>query len=127
MLDDPNAIDIIRPNAKDENGDYWDPWEALGLDCMSYNSEIDTAAINVLKGIASEKRYTTDIASKYKIDPLLVEFLQSIFSGSNWCEYGTSPRGCWPIDRDGFHLIIEAWEAYYERHWGEALGEDHGG
>jgi hypothetical protein len=108
------------PNAEDEHGDYWDPWEALGLPCCSYNSKIDQAAIDVLRLVAGpEFIYCTDIAEQTGHSPVLVEMFQGIFSSANWCEYGTSPRGCWPIDRNGFHKIVEAWEAYFERRWGE--------
>jgi hypothetical protein len=115
---DKPISEIIKPNAEDEHGDYWDPWEALGLGCCSYNSELDQAAIDVARCIASEEfMYCTDIAERTGLSPLMVEMFQGIFSSANWCEYGTSPRGCWFIDRDGAPDLVAAWEAYYERHW----------
>jgi hypothetical protein len=115
---DKPVSEIIRPNAEDENGKYWDPWEALGLPCCSYNSDIDENALAVLRGMESAT-YATDIAERTGMSPAHVELLQSIFCSAGWGEYGTSPRGCWPIDRDGFPALIAAWEAYYERQWGE--------
>lgn len=110
------VADIIAPNAEDENGDYWDPWDALGIGCASYNSGIDQNAINVLCGIR-DKLFCDDIAERYGMSALHVELFQSIFCSADWCEYGTSPRGCFPEDREGFPALIAAWEAYFKRRW----------
>lgn len=120
---DKPIAEIIRPNAEDGEGDYWDPWQALNLNCCSYNSEIDQAAIAVIRGMA-EAAYCTVTAERHGLSPVLVELLQSIFCSAEWGEYGTSPRGCWPIDRDGWPAMIAAWEAYYLRQWGEASADD---
>ena len=117
MVHYPTAAEITAPNAEDEDGEYWDPWEALGLRCLSYNSEIDQNAIDVLRGIG-DKLYNSDIAARTGLPAQYVELLQSIFCGSDWCEYGTSPRGCFPM-ADDFPALIAAWEAFYERRWGE--------
>lgn len=117
-MTDKKVAEIIAPNAEDGDGDYWDPWDVLGLHCLSYNSEIDRDAINVLQGI-QDKLYCTDIAEKYAMSSSHVELLQSIFCSANWCEYGTSPRACFAIDRDGFPALIAAWEAYYARQWND--------
>ena len=109
------AVEITAPNQEDWDGSYWDPWESLGLRCCSYNAVIDIAAIRVLESVQAGQ-FGTDIAG---IDPVLVELLKSIFCSHNWCEYGTSPRGCFPMDREGFHLLIDGWKAYYGRKWQE--------
>jgi hypothetical protein len=118
LPNDPRVADIIKPNAEDGDGDYWDPWEALGLGCCSYNSAIDQNALDVLRGMR-DGLYCSDIAERTGMSPGHVELLQGIFCSANWGEYGTSPRGCWPIDREGFPALIAAWEAYFERQWGE--------
>ena len=115
-MSDKKVSDIITPNGEDENGVYWNPWDALGQSCLSYNSEIDAEAISVLRGIAAGK-YCHNIATETGLSPSHVELFQSIFAGAGWCEYGTSPRGCWPIDREGFPALIEAWESYFQRQW----------
>jgi len=117
MRDKP-VSEIIKPNAEDEIGDYWDPWESLGLRCCSYNSEIDAQALEVLRGMAKAE-YCDDIAKRAGMSPSHVELFQSIFCSAGWGEYGTSPRGCWPIDREGFPALIAAWEDYYRRQWNE--------
>lgn len=111
------AAAIVQPNAQGPFEDYWDPWEALRIGCCSYHSAIDVAAIRVLEGIHSGK-YCTDIAHENDLDPLLVEMLQGIFCSADWCEYGSSPRGCFPTDRENFHLLIDGWKTYYKITWG---------
>lgn len=118
MNRDPKISDVIQPNAEDEHGDYWDPWQFLGLHCLSYSSVIDQNAIDVLRGM-QDGLYCTDIAARAGMAPEHVELLQGIICSHNLGEYGTSPRGCWPTDREGFPALIAAWEAYYERQWGE--------
>lgn len=113
---DKKVAEIIAPNEEDGRGEFWDPWTALGISCASYNSEIDAEAIKVLRGIAALK-YCTVIATESGMSPSHVELLQSIFCSAGWCDYGTSPRGCWPIDREGFPALIAAWEVYYQRQW----------
>lgn len=115
-MNDKTVAEIIKPNAEDEDGEYWDPWEALGLACLSYNSEIDENAIAVLEGVQA-RQFNSDIAAATGMTQAHVELFQGIFCSADWCEYGTSPRGCWPIDRDGFPKLIEAWQAYFARHW----------
>lgn len=115
-------MDPLAPNSEDENGDFFDPWEALGMSCCSYNSAIDQQAIDVLRCIR-EKLYCSDIAARIGLTPEHVELFQSMFSSANWCEYGTSPRGCWFVYDYGDNFgdrLIAAWEAYFERHWNES-------
>lgn len=113
--------DPLAPNAEDWDGAYFDPWEAIGLRCCSYNSEIDRRAIDVLREIARpEFTYCNDIAEKLELSPVEVELWQGIFCSANWCEYGTSPRGCWIVHDHGPDFgerLIAAWEAYFERKW----------
>jgi hypothetical protein len=117
MVHYPTAAELTKPNAEDENGEYWDPWETLDQRCLSYSSEIDQNAIDVLRGIR-DKLYCSDIAARTGMSESHVELLQSIFCGKDWAGYGTSPRGCFPM-ADDFRDIITAWEDYYERKWGE--------
>ena len=117
------VADILKPNAEDENGDFWDPWNALGVDCASYSGQVDQDAINVLRGIR-DKLYNSDIAKRYSMAPSHVELLQSIFCSADWCDYGTSPRGCFPTDREGFPALIAGWEGFYLRFWNEPCDSD---
>lgn len=102
---------------------WFDPWKAIGLSCMSYNSIIDRQAIEVLRGIR-DKLYCDDISERYGMHPAHVELFQCMFSSMNWCDYGTSPRGCsfaYDYGDDFGARLIAAWEAYYLRTWGEPV------
>lgn len=110
--------DVTSPNCEDENGPFWDPWEALGIRCCSYSGQNDIDAVLVLEGI-QRHQFNTDIAHDTGMSPSHVELLQGIFCTANWAEYGTSPRGCWPSYHVDFGAIIDGWKAYYERHWEE--------
>ena len=49
-------------------------------------------------------------------------FYTAPFASADWCEYGTSPRGCWFVYDQGENFgarLIAAWEAYFERFWKE--------
>lgn len=110
----------MDPNAEDDNGEYWDPWEALGVNYGGYNSAVDLDGIRVLEGIASGQ-YCTDIAGATGLTPEHVELWQYLFCSARWCDYGTSPRGCFQNYSDKTTLAerVAGWRAYYERHWGE--------
>lgn len=71
----------------------WDFWEEAGLSCVSYNSDIDFDLYRVFCGVI-EKKFNTDLASELKLPEQYVELLQSILCSVGWCDYGTSPRGC---------------------------------
>lgn len=109
---------MIEPNAEDENGPYWDPWEAIEIHCGGYNSEVDADAIAVLKAIRNGG-YVSHIAKETGLSEAHVELWQYIFCSADWCDYGTSPRGCFPMPGIDFPALIAAWETYYERSWGE--------
>lgn len=113
-----SIAEILEPNEEDENGPYWDPWSALGIYCATYNSRIDADALAVLVGI-HKGLFNEEIAAAHVLPEQYVELLQSIFSSAGWCDYGTSPRGCFPSDPVSFPKIIDTWREYYRRTWGE--------
>lgn len=126
------VIDYFAPNTADENGEFWDPWEALGQRFGGYSSEVDDDSIRVLRaikdGLARSRAnepglgfYSTDIAEATGLSASHVELFQYMFCSADWCEYGTSPRGCWFVYDKGENFgerLIEAWETYYLRQWG---------
>lgn len=120
---------FITPNSEDDNGPLWDPWEAIHIPSGGYSGQVDIDAIKILRairdGVLSGRsggeygNYSTKIAKSTGLSDHHVELWQYIFCSAGWCDYGTSPRGCFPdleIDFDG---LIAAWESYYERHWGQ--------
>jgi hypothetical protein len=129
-----DVIDCFAPNAEDDHGEYWDPWDVMRVPLGGYSSEVDGDVIRVLRairtGLANSRAdnaghgfYCTEIAEALGLAPSHVELLQYMFCSAGWCEYGTSPRGCWFVHDKGENFgdrLIEAWEAYYLRHWGES-------
>lgn len=84
----------------------WDFWEEAKIHCASYNSNIDLDLYRVFCGIVA-KKFNTDIAAELKLPPQYVELLQSILCSMSWCDYGTSPRGCF-VDLDHDPEVLRA-------------------
>ncbi|HEY1605579.1 MAG TPA: hypothetical protein VGF77_08260 [Allosphingosinicella sp.] len=118
--------------ALDDNWD--DPWVDLGVPLGGYSSSVDDDILAVLKAIRDGSRrlrqnedgpgnYVTDIAKVTGLSESHIELIQYIFCSCDWCDYGTSPRGCFPnwerFDDDGFDALISRFEAYYRRRWKE--------
>lgn len=118
----PTPAEIFKPNSYncELDKEVWSPWDALGIHLGGYSAATDTDAINVLQGI-QDKLYCDKIAERYNMAPSHVELLQYIFCSANWCEYGTSPRGCFPDysiwGDDGLKPAIEKWKEYYFETW----------
>ena len=91
--------------------DEFDPWEMFPL-YGSYSSEFDEVALTVLKNIA----HTT-----YENENVAHEMFREMLCTKGLCDYGTSPRVCFPTE--GFKQMlpeyIEKWEKYSERMWGD--------
>lgn len=97
----------------------FDPWEKLGR-CGGYNSAVDQQALDVLRCIRRPNTmFCNDIAERLGMTPEHVELFQYLFCSADWCEYGSSPRGCFPMDDAAFEKLIGDWEAYYRAAWGE--------
>jgi glucan biosynthesis protein len=109
----------------DMNEDEWHFWsDEAKLSCVGYSSRLDYDALNVLKGIA-EKKYNTDIAQELGLPEQYVELLQSIFCSVDWCEYGTSPRGCWIDPSKDADELIAKFERYYRDRWSSSEAPSH--
>ena len=122
--------DPLEPNSEDMRGPYWDPWLAMGVPCGGYSSTVDDDALSVLRAIndgtksgragGEYRNYVTEITKTTSLSETHVELYQYLFCSANWCEYGTSPRGCWFVYDygEGFgDRLITAWEEYYQRKW----------
>lgn len=109
---------LAKPTpTKDDLGDseFFDPWEDLISNIYgSYSSESDDLMIEVLEAVRDGK--TFDLI---KEKGFVAEFMLYILAGNGWLEYGTSPRGGWPIHsvKDLWQPLIDKWEEYYEASW----------
>jgi hypothetical protein len=99
-------LDAPLPEDGTEGGcveDQFDPWEDLGL-LGCYSSEFDDLAIAVLADMRD---------NDFREGRLAGEMFRELLCVKGLCEYGTSPRCCWPFGafRDALPAIIQKWEA----------------
>jgi len=95
----------------------WDFWEdEAKINCVAYNSQIDQDLINIFK-LISEGKFNTKIAKELDLPDQYVELMQSILCHADWCDYGTSPRGCWIDHKKDKLELIEKLEKYYFNRW----------
>lgn len=89
----------------------FDPWELFPL-YGSYSSDFDELALDVLRELRDGQK---------KRDDLAAEIFREMLCNLHLCDYGTSPRVCFPTT--GFKTLlpqlIEKWEAYSEHAWRE--------
>lgn len=113
MTEEHEGYDV----SPDEGG--WDFWlHEAKLACVGYSSGIDYHLIAVWRGIMANK-FSTQIAEELNLSGEYVELLQSIFCSADWAEYGTSPRGCWPVYKSDPQAQLEKLLKWYKFRWGE--------
>lgn len=71
----------------------WDFWDEVGLHCAGYSAQIDADLFKVFLGVRAGM-YLTEIAKHFDLPESYVELLQYALCSIGWCDYGTSPRGC---------------------------------
>ena len=101
--------------------DDFDPWDIFPL-YGSYSSAFDDMALQTLTNLRDGHRDGEGLAH---------EMFREILCVKNLCDYGTSPRVCFPTTEfeELLPAFIEKWERYYERAWGTrrstGLGSEH--
>ncbi|RVO41386.1 hypothetical protein CN093_09010 [Sinorhizobium meliloti] len=109
------ALALPLPVSIDDVGceGVFDPWEHVikGIH-GGYSSESDDIMIEVLEAVRDG---TTFELIRQK--GFIAEFMLYVLSGHGLTEYGTSPRGAWPDQRDLWQLLIDKWKAYREVAW----------
>jgi len=109
------TVILAKPMSEDRDMisvDDFNPWEAFPALFGSYSSDFDDCALQVLEDIRDGKFTRTDLAA---------EMFREMLCTANLCDYGTSPRVCFPTREFGALLpsLIEKWKAYYNLQWGE--------
>ena len=89
----------------------FDPWSLFPL-YGSYSSDFDECAIEVLEEL--RERFS-------RRDDLGAEMFREMLCVMGLCDYGTSPRVCWPTPEFSALLpaFIEKWKAYSKLHWSD--------
>lgn len=107
--DQPIKQMLEKPVEEDMSVDSFDPWEPFQV-YGSYSSAFDDMAIQIL----------TDLESgKFGNESLADEMFKEMLCNLNLCDYGTSPRVCFPTT-DFEKLLpkyIQKWKQYYEVMW----------
>lgn len=105
----------IRPESEPHTSGFFDPWEIFPCFYGSYNSDFDDMAILVLENIRHNRfgdRHGEGLAH---------EMFREVLCTADLCDYGTSPRGCFPNWDTDFNDLLPAliakWRAYAGREW----------
>lgn len=102
----------------------WDFWnDEAKLYCVGYNGQIDYDLICVWLGVV-DGQFNSDIAKRLELSDQYVELLQSVFCSVRWANYGTSPRGCWPDEKEKAAEKTADLLRWYELKWGEPFSKD---
>ncbi len=110
------AVDALlaKPPIPDDgmysDGDCFDPWDLFPCLYGSYSSDFDEMAIEVLSDIRDGTYNRTDLAS---------EMFREMLCTTGLCDYGTSPRACFPSPafKEKLPQFIERWQEYSAIHW----------
>lgn len=97
-------------------GDLFDPWDLFPSLYGSYSSEFDDMAILVLENILA-KRWGADHG-----EGLAHQMFREMLCNAYLCDYGTSPRGCfpnWGVDgiEDLLTQLLSKWKEYRAAEW----------
>ena len=99
----PEADDLVHEGV-------FNPWRLLPGVYGSYSSDFDQCATDVLTEVASGEKIRGDLGA---------EMFREMLCTANLCEYGTSPRFCFPTP--GFKPflpeILARWKAYSHIMW----------
>ena len=87
------------------SGEVFDPWALFPYLYGSYSEDFDEMAIEVLKELMDGTFKRRDLATK---------MFREMLCTSGYCDYGSSPRACFPTPEFREHLpnLITRWEAY---------------
>jgi hypothetical protein len=92
----------------------FDPWEMLGM-YGTYDMAFDVMAIDTLSEIAEARIIVID-------RPLSHDMFREILCHKNLCDYGSSPRSCFPTQyfKPLIMPLIEKWYAHTIVVWKDA-------
>ena len=113
---------LARPNSptsdyigcideKTNEPEYFDPWDIFPV-YGNYSSEFDDVALTVLHNLLDGTTERENIAH---------EMFREMLCKMDLCDYGTSPRVCFPNTefRKLLPEYINKWKEYYILQWGD--------
>lgn len=106
---------LALPMPEDEHDQHdgtFDPWRLFPCVYGSYGGDFDRCAIEVLQEVEKGEKRRDDLGA---------EMFREMLCTSHLCDYGTSPRVCFPTEhfRPLLPTLIEKWKAYSLIQWGE--------
>jgi hypothetical protein len=105
---------LPMPASRYDFGDeaFFDPWSLFPLLYGSYSGEFDECALDVLREIQSGDKVRDDLGA---------EMFREMLCNLHLCDYGTSPRVCFPTPelRKLLPDFIAKWEAYSAIQWAD--------
>jgi hypothetical protein len=108
------ALALPVPESADDCGTegFFDPWEIFPCFYGSYSGAFDQLALEVLRRVRDRR---------FGPEELSHEMFREYLCRHNLCDYGTSPKGCFPTLAFDPLLpeLIEKWAAYSLVFWGE--------
>lgn len=86
-----------------------DPWNIFPV-YGSYSSEFDDVALKTLENL---------LAGTFEDKGVEYEIFREILCKKNLCDYGTSPRVCFPTTqfKEQLPKYITKWKQYYKTQW----------
>ena len=104
------ALPDIPDDDMYSDGERFNPWDLFPCVYGSYSSAFDDMAVTVLADVLSGSHVRDDLAS---------EMFREMLCVSGFCDYGTSPRVCFPTPefRDRLPAFIERWNKFRAIKW----------
>lgn len=111
---DKVRAELAKPDTEEDfaHDDSFAPWSLFPTLYGSYDSAFDDMAIEVLSELAAEPL-------RWDRDDLGAQMFREMLCTARLCDYGTSPRVCFPTPdfKELLPGLIKRWEAYRDQVW----------
>ncbi len=115
-------VELAKPDTEEDfaHSESFDPWELFPSLYGIYDKAFDDCAIEVLTGLLSEPPC-------WDRDDFGAQMFREILCTSDLCEYGTSPRVCFPTEafKEVLPELVARWRVYRAHIWRTAPGGEH--
>lgn len=112
------ALDKPLPVTKEDLGveEFFNPWQDLMEGMVGpYDSDIEDLALDVLRAVRDRTTFTLLNDPQRGLAAQMFMHMLAVWL----CDYGTSPRGVFPVFREMWDELIAKWEAYAKIAWAD--------
>ena len=96
----------------------FDMWEKFGVKFGGYNSSIDKKIIDIIKcHLENNNLFSSEVAKKLELDQDFVELVFYMMCSTELWDYGTSPRGCFPVNKETCNKFLSDCEKQFYIMW----------